>query len=67
MVTVKEQFFWFRMRWTTKYSWSPHPGGTEMWGSDAEGPSLLMAAGRVCCRQSSFLGEGKGWREGAAS
>lgn len=28
-----------------------------MWGSDAEGPSLLMAAGRVCCRQSSFLGE----------
>lgn len=28
-----------------------------MWGSDAEGPSLLMAAGRVCCRQSSFPGE----------
>lgn len=28
-----------------------------MWGSDAEGPSLLMTAGRVCCRQSSFPGE----------
>lgn len=36
-----------------------------MWGSDAEGPSLPMAAGRGCCRQSSFLGEARagiwGW------
>lgn len=63
---VKEQFFWFRMRWT-KYSWSPHPGGTEMWGSDAEGPSLPMAAGRGCCRQSSFLGEARLGYGGAAS
>lgn len=27
-----------------------------MGGSDAAGPPLLMAAGKGCCRQSSFLG-----------
>lgn len=65
--------FGFKMRTSMFPQLHTQVMGTGGWGaggdSDTEGPPLLMAAGRGCHRQSSFLGkaEGEVWRERAGT